>query len=166
MGHLLTRLDRPFCMVMFDAIDERLKQTMEDMARDRSFRIIYTDGSPASAAAILSALRAGEIVGMMGDRVLAGDSVDVDFLGGTAQLPVGAYVVCAAARAPLVHVFAVREGWRRYSFHGIPAGTLAYADRKNKRADLQRWAGEFAIQIESVLREHPHQWGNFFPFWK
>lgn len=165
MGHLLTRLDRPFCMVMFDGLDARSKQTMEDMARHRSFRIIYTDGSPAAAAAILSALRNGELVGMMGDRVLAGDSIAVDLLGGTARVPAGAYVVCAAARSPLIHVFAVRKGWRRYAFHGIPAGVLRYTDRKHKRADLQRWAQQFAGNVEVFLRRHPYQWGNFFPFW-
>jgi len=165
MGHLLTRLDSPFCMVMYDAIDERLRETIENMARDRSFRILYTDGSPSSAAAILSALRGGELVGMMGDRILAGDTVEVPLLGSPARFPIGAYVVCAAAHAPLIHVFAVRDGWRRYTFHGLPAGTLGYTDRKNKRADLHRWASEFASRLEEFLSKHPHQWGNFFPFW-
>ena len=165
MGHLLKRLDAPFCMVMFDAIDERTRATLEEMARDRSFRILYTDGSPAAAAGILAALRAGEMVGMMGDRVFAGESRRAAFLGGGIEVPVGAFVVGAAAKAPLIHVFAVRRGWRRYSFHGFPATDLAYSDRKRKGDDLQRWAEEFARRIETFVRADPYQWGNFFPIW-
>ena len=166
MGHLLTRLDAPFCMVMFDTLDEKLRSTMEDMARHRSFRILHTDGSPPSAAAILTSLREGEIVGMMGDRVLAGESVEAPFLGGTIDLPVGGYVVAAAAKAPLIYVFAVRRGWRRYSFHGSEAQHLAYTNRRQKKPDLERWAAEFAQEIETFARRYPYQWGNFFPFWR
>ena len=166
MGHLLTRLDAPFCMVMFEHVDEKLKKTMEEMARHRSFRILHTDGSPAAAAAILAALRDGEIVGMMGDRVLAGESVAVPFLGGDIELPVGGYVVAAAARAPMVHVFAVRRGWRRYSFHGSVAQHHTYTNRREKRRDLERWATEFSREVEVFARRYPYQWGNFFPFWR
>lgn len=164
MGHLLTRLEAPVAMVMYDGVDPRLKQTMEDMARDRSFRIIYTDGSPATAATILGALREGQLVGMMGDRAFAGETVEVDLLGGRAKLPVGAFVVGAAARTRLVHVFAVRRGWRRYSFCGFAPVQLRYRDRKHKQQDLQLWAQGFATRLEEFVRRYPYQWGNFYPF--
>ena len=165
MGHLITRLDTPFTMVMHDGIDLAMKATIEDMARDRSFAVLYTDGSPAAAAGILSALRAGHLVGMMGDRVFAGDSVTVPFLGALARFPVGAFVMAAASGAPVVHTFAVRRGWRRYSFHGFPGETMRYANRKEKQRDLERWAGAFAARVESFVRAHPWQWGNFYAFW-
>lgn len=166
MGQLLTRLDAPFNMVMFDGVPPALKATMENLARDRTLKVLYTDGSPTAAAAMLKVLRDGEMVGMQGDRGLAGEPVEVPFLGGTAALPVGAYVLAAAAKAPLLHVFAVRRGWRRYSFHGFETPPMSYRDRRNKQPDLQRWATAFASRMEDFLREYPHQWGNFFPFWK
>jgi predicted LPLAT superfamily acyltransferase len=164
MGHLLTRLQVPVVMVMFDGVDARLRATVEDMARNRSFRIIYTDGSPTTAAAILGALRRGELVGMMGDRAFAGDTVEVEILGGRAQLPIGSYAIGAAAHTQLVHVFAVRRGWRRYRFCGFPAVGLRYRDRRNKRQDLRRWAQDFAARLEEFILAHPYQWGNFYPF--
>ena len=165
MGHLLTRLGRPFNMVMYDGVDAKMRATIENMAKQRSFEILHTDGSPSSAAGILSALRKGEMVGMMGDRVFAGDSVEVPFLGQPARFPVGSFVLAAAAAAPMVHVFAVRRGWRKYSFHGVPAANMRYRDRKRKRDDLEAWATEFAERVEQFVRESPYQWGNFFPFW-
>jgi predicted LPLAT superfamily acyltransferase len=79
---------------------------------------------------------------------------------------VGPYVVSAAAKAPLIHVFAVRRGWRRYSFHGSVPKQLTYTDRRNKDGDLRRFAAEFARAMESFAVAYPYQWGNFFPFWR
>ncbi|MCA8954776.1 MAG: hypothetical protein KDC87_01810 [Planctomycetes bacterium] len=166
MGHLLTRLERPFYMVMYPTAAAGEQARMADLARDRSFEILHSDGSPAAAAAILGALRAGGIVGMMGDRVVAGDAVEVPLLGAPVPLPAGAYAVSAAAAAPLAHVFAVRLGWRRYAFHAFRTAPLRYTDRRAKRADLARWAGEFAARIEQFLVRYPYQWGNLFPFWE
>lgn len=165
MGQLVNRLDAPFNMVMFDAVDPKVKATMEALASHRSFRILYSDGTANAAAAILAALRAGEIVGLMGDRVVAGDAVPARILGDQASLPAGGYVLSAAAKAPLFFAFAVRTGWRRYSLHGHGVGVLRYESRRHKQRDLERWAQLYADQIESYLRAFPHQWGNFFPFW-
>jgi predicted LPLAT superfamily acyltransferase len=172
MGHLLTRLDAPFCMVMLDTVTEELRATLAAMTRDRSFRVLYSDGSPATAAAILAELRAGAMVGMMGDRVVAGGSVPVPFLSGTAEFPVGPYLLAAAAGAPLIQVFAIRRGWRRYSFHAVtqlaPAmvgGGGSAGGRRQRRRELAAAAAGFAAELEQVVRAHPHQWGNFYDFW-
>ena len=103
---------------------------------------------------------------VQGDRGLAGETVEVPFLGGVADLPVGAYVLATASRAPLLHVFAVRRGWRRYGFHAYETQPMSYQDRRDKRPELRAWASEFAARVEGFLRSHPYQWGNFFPFWK
>jgi predicted LPLAT superfamily acyltransferase len=165
MGHLLTRLDVPVTLVMYDGVSPKLRETLDRMCEGRSFRVLYTDGSAASAAAIIAALREGGIVGMMGDRIFEGRSVEVELCGGTAALPVAPYVVAVAAGAPLLHVFAVRTGRRRYRFSASNQGALRYANRRDKETDLRRWAGIFAGHIEESLRAHPHQWGNFFSFW-
>ncbi len=165
MGHLLTRLQAPVCLIMYDGVQPALKATMEKLAAGRSFRVIYSDGSPNTAAAVLAALRSGAIVGMMGDRTLRGEGVAVELLGGTAEFPTAPYVLAAAAGAPLMHVFALRAGSRSYRFVGFPAQQLSYASRRDKQRDLQRWAGEFAQRLEQKTRDLPWQWGNFFPIW-
>ena len=64
-----------------------------------------------------------------------------------------------------MHVFAVRTGRRRYSFHGIPAGTLVYSDPRKKAADLEKWGAAYAQHLETFLKKYPTQWGNLFSFW-
>lgn len=166
MGHLLDDLGKTVTLVMHDAVQPEMRETMEKLARGRAFRVLHTEGSPASAAEIMGALERGEFVGMMGDRLLAGEGVTVEFLGGRARFPVGPYVIAASAGAPVIHVFGTRSGARRYDFHAREVGVLRYADRRRKESDLARWAQDFAATLEELVRAHPEQWGNFYPFWE
>lgn len=165
MGHLLADIGAPVVLVMYAADDDPSDAARAALERARGFRVIRAEGSPATAAAILSALRAGCCVGMMGDRVLAGRALDVPFLGGRTALPVAPLAVAAAAGAPIFHVFALREGPRRYAFTGHAAAPVDVADRAARPAALQRALAEYAGRLETVVAEHPWQWGNFFPFW-
>ncbi len=166
MGHLLARFEAPVVLVMYDGVQPALRATMDRLSRGRSFRVLYTDGSPAAAAAILAALSQGSIVGMMGDRILSAEGAAVPFLGGTCRFPTGPHAVAALARAPLIHVFALREGSRRYSFHALPAGVPEFSSPRDRQADLARWAAAFAARLEEFVRVHPEQWGNLYAFWK
>ncbi|MHC4973281.1 MAG: LpxL/LpxP family acyltransferase [Planctomycetota bacterium] len=166
MGHLLDDLGKTVTLVMHDAVQPAMRETMEKLARGRAFRVLYTEGSPASAAEIMEALKRGEFVGMMGDRLLAGEGVAVPFLGGRARFPVGPYAIAASTGAPVIHVFGTRSGRRRYDFHARAVGVLRYADRRRKAPDLARWAQDFAATLEDLVRAHPEQWGNFYPFWE
>lgn len=165
MGHLLQRLGRPIQLVMSDGVSPAMRRTLDEMSKERSFQVLFTDGSPASAAAILAALRRGEVVGMMGDRVNKGRSVAVDVLGAPAELPVAPWVLSAASGAPLLHVFCVREGARSYGLHAFPTEPPAKAGRAEREAELTRCASAFAARLDAFLRAHPRQWGNFYAFW-
>lgn len=166
MAQCLSGLRARTTLVMYDGVQASVKEALRELAARRSFDVLFTDGGPAAAAGILAALERGHLVGMMADRTFAGRGVDVPFLGGVIELPVGPYVIGAAARAPAFQVFAIRQGRDRYAFHGIPLGTLEYTDRRKKDEDLLRWARSFAERLEDFTRRHPEQWGNFYDFWK
>ncbi len=166
MGQLLERLGTPVTLVMFDGVSPAMRRTLDRLSAGRSFSVLYTDGSPASAAGILAALRRGEIVGMMGDRVFKGRAARVDFLGAPAPFPVSPYVMAATSGAPLLHVFALRTGSRAYRLEAHPSEPFVFTSRAGRQADLERWSAAFAARLEGHLRANPFQWGNFFPFWE
>ena len=163
MGQMLDFVEVPVSLVMHENMQPQVRRLL---TAGRSFKVIETDGSPAAAAAILDALGRGEVVGTMGDRLLADEGVVVDFLGGRARFPVGPYAVAAAARAPVAYAFCVRNGRRDYDFPAVAAGVPRYRDRRNKQADHERWAGEFAKSLEEHVRARPTQWCNFYSFWE
>ena len=163
MGQMLVvKRAVPVNLVMYAGVQPELRAMME---RGRQFKVIETDGSPATAAQLLDVLQNGELVAMMGDRIQSAAGVEVDFLGGKVRLPVGPFALAAIAHAPLVYAFALRDGARRYRFVAEPVGELRYTNRRNKKADHQRWAQAFATRLEALVREHPFQWSNFFSLW-
>jgi predicted LPLAT superfamily acyltransferase len=164
MAHLLAAEETaPIHLAMHAGLQAELRGLLEGT---RAFSVLVTDGTPSSAAAIVQTLRAGEIVAMMGDRRFLDEGVAVEFLGAKARFPIGPYAIAAAARVPVFLTFAVRTGRRRYSFLTEEFGEPAYRDRRSRDADHARWAQRFAHRLEDLLREHPTQWGNFFPFWE
>lgn len=165
MAQVLQGVAPRVTLVMHDGVQASMRKTIDDLSEGRAFRVLWTDGSPSAAAAILAALSEGDLVGMMGDRVLAGQGVQVSLLDGPATFPTGPYAVAAAAKAPLLHAFAVREGFRRYGFFATPPEQLTFSDRRDKQPDLVRWASAFAASLEPHLRRHPTQWGNLFSVW-
>ena len=166
MAQLLSCIDAPVTLVMFDGVQPGVKAALEELSRERSFDVLYTDGSPAAAAGILAALSKGHLVGMMADRLLAGRGVRLPFLGGEAVFPVGPFSVAAASKAPVFQVFAMRRGPYRYDFQAFPMGRLEYANRRRKQADFERWIAEYAARLEEFTRADPWQWGNFYDFWE
>jgi predicted LPLAT superfamily acyltransferase len=165
MGARLAEYGLPVTIVMFDGVQPAVKAALSAHAARVGFEVLYTDGGPNAAAAMMAALAQGRVLGMMADRSLAGRSAALPFLGGRAEFPLGPYALAAASGAPLFHVFALRRGRGRYVCQGHEAGMLRYRGRAQRGADLERWAGEFAARLEEATRAAPEQWNNFYPFW-
>jgi len=164
-GHLLQRLAVPVSVVAYQGEAARVRRFFEKALEDHAFSLIEADGSPDSSLAIMGALARGEVVAMHADRVLHDEGVSVPFLGAPARFPTGPYIVAALSGAALIHAFALREATYRYHFYAYPAEHLHFADRPTRGQLLRDWVGQFVARLESKLREHPHQWSNFYPFW-
>jgi predicted LPLAT superfamily acyltransferase len=137
------------------------------------------EGGPAPAAFIdpggpfggsievLSALRRGETVCAMGDRVFGADEnvLGVSFLGGQAALPFALYRMAAAAGAPLAVVFAPRTGPGRVAIE--LAEVVEYAADPGRGPEAYRPAvTAFARALEGFVARHPYQFFNFYDLWQ
>lgn len=164
-GQLLGRLDAPITVTGFDNEMPEIRALL-DSAASAKFRLLPLTGSPTDVIPLLAALRRGEIVAMLGDRSYGSPSARLPFLGGPAAFPVGAYVMAAMAGAPLMHAFSLREPGGRYRFFGFPPQHLELPARHERDEYLKICAGEFARNLETVVRRDPFQWYNFYPFWE
>jgi predicted LPLAT superfamily acyltransferase len=163
-GQLLTRIDVPINVTGFDNESPEIRALLNASSRQK-FRLIPLTGSPTDAIPLVAALRRGEVVAMLGDRCYGSPSASVPFLGGKASFPVGAYVMAAIAGAPLVHVFSLREPRGHYHFFGFPPLRPHRPPHHERDAYLRDCAGQFAANLESIVRRDPLQWYNFYPFW-
>lgn len=111
-----------------------------------------------------SALADGQIVTMPGDRVYgSGKTVRAEFFGAPASFPAGPFTLAAQRNVPVISVFVMKDGYRRYRVY---IEELAI-DREASRAEqVSAMAQAYASRMESIVREYPDQWYNFFDFWK
>lgn len=130
------------------------------------FRIIDPQGYLGGAVEITAALRRGEVLSMMGDRVF-GDSrgvLSVDFLGAPAPFPTGPYSIAAATGAPIAVLFSVKTGRTTYEMLladvlRVPAGT------GRKVQGFRPYVERYVRHLEEYTRQHPYQFFNFYDLW-
>ncbi len=164
-GQLLTRLDVPITVTGFDKEAPEIRALLNRASRQK-FKLLPLTGSPTDAIPLVAALRRGEVVAMLGDRSYGSPSARVPFCGGSANFPIGAYVMASIGGAALMHVFSLRESGRRYRFFGFPPQHPRMPAHNERDAYLKGCASHFARDLESILRRDPFQWYNFYPFWE
>jgi lauroyl/myristoyl acyltransferase len=123
-------------------------------------KVIYSDRSLFTGLPIVQALRRGEVVGLQIEPWgPLGGSHEVEFFGRPTRFQLGPFAVARVARAPLVAVFTVRRGIRRYD--------LRVAGRFDPRTPAESVAALTATvrAYESLVREVPEQWLMFEDVW-
>ena len=114
--------------------------------------------------ALNGALADGEIVSMPGDRVFGSKkTVECTFFGEKAKFPAGPFTLAVQREAPVLAVFAMKEGRREYKVY---LDILPVSDAESKQGRIQALADAYAARLESIVRAYPDQWYNFFDFWK
>lgn len=124
----------------------------------------FQSDDPFQGLALLDALRRGEIVAVQGDRPRAGGwSIDATLFGKSFLLPPGPAVLARTADVPILPVFVLREGRRRYRVVFRPP--IRAPRTGNRAADLAWTMQRVAADLEWAVRRAPHQWFCFRRLW-
>lgn len=125
--------------------------------RSRGMRLVAVDEAPKE---LLRTLREGKMVGVTGDRQIAGKGMAVPFFGRPATLPRGPVSLARLTGAPLLLAYSIRLPSN--SFQGYIARPM-YISRATDEATAM---GEVARIMEAPIREHVDQWLAFSPVWE
>lgn len=146
---------------------ERFNRVLRRLDPASPVRLLQVTEVDATTAILLGERVAnGEFIAIAGDRVPvhAGKTAQVRFLGHDAPFPVGAYVLAALFKCPLLMLGCVRVG----KGHVVSFETLAERvelPRAGRDRALAAHAAQFAGRLEALLLKAPYDWFNFFPFW-
>ena len=153
-------------LVMYEENARKINAALNAINPRHNVEIIPL-GRPDSMLKIEETIDRGCFVGILADRSLGNEGqARISFLGEKAAFPVGPFRIAAMLRRPIVLMFALYRGGRRYDVHferltdwsGVPAGGRDDAARRALAAYVKR--------LEHYCRSAPYNWFNFYDFWK
>jgi KDO2-lipid IV(A) lauroyltransferase len=109
------------------------------------------------------ALRRNEIVFVVGERLVGGDGVEVEFFGEKTMFPRGAAYWSVKCGAPIVPGFCIRQPDGTYVGHieePIEPGNGTAGDH-----EVERHTQRIASVIEQYIARYPEQWCMLQPIW-
>jgi lauroyl/myristoyl acyltransferase len=159
-ARVMARVGRPINLVTAHDPNPTARDFVHALRTRHGFRVIYSDRSLFTGLPIVQALRRHEVVGMQIEPwgPLPG-SHEVEFCGRNARFQLGPFAVARVARAPIVPVFAVRTGIRRYE--------LRVVGRFDPHTPAESTAALVAAvrAYEQIVCEVPAQWLMFEDVW-
>ena len=160
-ARFIADLGRPFNLVTAHEPNPSVREFVHRFRTRHGVRVIYSDRSVFAALPILQALRRGEVVGMQIDPWGPPQGTrEIDFCGRPTRFQFGPFAIARVARAPIVPVFALRRGIRRYHVH--------IAGRFDPTTTAEAGAAFTATlrTYERLVREEPAQWLLFEDVWR
>jgi predicted LPLAT superfamily acyltransferase len=152
-------------VLMHEQNAEKLTSVLTPLNANLGRQIIAL-GRPQTMLEVRDALGAGEVVGLLADRVVTGDRVHrCEFFGQPASFAEGPFILAAAVSVPVVLFSAVQTNGRRYRIRFEAFADRVELPRDAREAALQRTCERYAAWLEARCREAPYNWFNFYDFW-
>jgi predicted LPLAT superfamily acyltransferase len=125
-----------------------------------------SERGPALVLKLKEALEEGRMIGIMVDRAVPSErSVEVDFLGGKARLPVGPWLLANALQVPVILGFGCYLGDNRYAAHFELLTESVRLPRNDREGAIRGLAQKYAQRLEYYAHLAPYNWFNFYDFW-
>ena len=127
-------------------------------------------GEPGSMLRVKECLDRGEVVGILADRVYADEATQsLPFLGSPARFSLSPWRLARLTGAPVVTVFGLFRGGRRYEivFESLAARVDNVRNDANATTavSLQSCLRAYVGSLEHQARRYPYNWFNFYDFW-
>ncbi len=117
----------------------------------------------SSGRSVMGTLRAGGLVGLLSDRDVGGNGIEVEFFGETTTMPAGPATLALRSGARLV-TGAVYSG-PGADHRAIVEPPVDTTRTGSFRQDVARLTQEIATRFEGLIRRAPEQWHVFQPLW-
>ena len=157
--------DLRITLVMYEENARKIRSALNAINPELAMDVIGL-GRPGAIIQVAHRLEEGHCVGILADRILGGeDSVRRPFLGGLAAFPHGPFRMAELLKQPVVMMFGVYRGGRRYDvcFEPLNDPVELASVRRGDAAEIlmSRYVG----RLEHHCRKAPFNWFNFFDFW-
>ena len=158
-------------MVMYPDNAKKIHAVLQAVAPDFKLAVIGI-GNPGSTLAIRDALDDGHLVGLLGDRFLQADrarspGIEIPFLGQLALFSDGPLRLAMLLKRRVIFMVGLFLGGRRYDvrFETLADFRQPPTDPAAREALIRQTLHDYVLRLESLCREAPHNWFNFYDYW-
>ncbi len=163
-GVFLILLGYSLMVITAPDFEVRLHNYRIRLRHGHRIKVVTLGDTLASSLAILNALKANELVALLGDRDLLGKGIPVEFFGKRVYFPVGPSLLAYLSEAPLISTFVFMNEEDRYTCLAEPP--LELQRTGDRDADLAANAQRIARLVERYVRAYPEQWFTFYDFFE
>jgi lauroyl/myristoyl acyltransferase len=165
LGAVVLRVayDYPLAVVLLPEHDARVNEYRHRMRAKVGIETIEVRRDAETALRIRHFLSQGGTVAMVADRPLGRDRVEVEFFGRRTWFLRSPAIMAYMTGAPMVPSFALRQPDGRYA--GLALDPIVVSRTGDRETNVQAAMQAFATALEGVVRQYPHLWYNFYPYW-
>ncbi len=161
LARRIARAGYPSQSIAKETTDPRLTALVERFRAQGGVRSIWR-GQEGAARAMLRALKAGEILGLLIDQDTRVQSLFVPFFGELAATPRAAADLALRTGAAVVVGFCQREG----DGYRLWTEEVAWPAGPDREADALGLTAALSARIEAAIRRAPEQWVWMHQRWK
>lgn len=163
-GYTLVAENKRFNALVYGGEKATIMAGRDKMFGHTNIRMIPVTDDGNHLFTLNAALADHEIVSMPADRVVGSPkTIEMDFLGGKADFPLGPFSVATMRSEDVLAVNVFKTSSKGYTIYVEP---LLYDKQAPRREQQRQLAASYAACLERMLRKHPAQWYNYFEFWK
>jgi KDO2-lipid IV(A) lauroyltransferase len=154
----------PLAVVLLPEPDPRVNERRLRMRATLGIETVEVRQEMETALRIRRLLSENRAVAMISDRPLGRDRVDVQFFGRPTAFQRAPALMGYLTGAPLVPSFILRQPDGRYA--GFALNPIHVSRTGDRDANVQAAMQEFATALEDMVRQYPHLWYHFYPYWE
>jgi predicted LPLAT superfamily acyltransferase len=145
-------------LVTTDLEHSAIKDYLEKITKKTTINLIIIKNDLSHIFEINAALARNELVCFTGDRYFEGvKSLSEKLLGQEALFPAGPFLIASRLQVPVVFVYVMKEPNLHYHLYTREAQT--------KHRDEKGLLKAYVESVETMLKEYPLQWFNYYDFW-
>jgi KDO2-lipid IV(A) lauroyltransferase len=161
-GVFLTLMGYPLNVITALDVESRLHDYRVRLRQGQRIKVITLNDTLSSSLAVLQALKANELVALLGDRDLFGKGIPVRFFGQTVFFPIGPALLARLSETALIPTFVLAGPKNRYLCRAEPPLSLQRTENRNE--DLAVNTQRIAAVMERFIRSYPDQWYTFYDY--
>ncbi|MDQ2928177.1 MAG: acyl-CoA synthetase [Pseudomonadota bacterium] len=156
-------------MIMYEDNARLINDTLAAIAPNAKLHTIAL-GRVDAMLSLRRWLDEGGVAGMLADRTLPGNAqrskgVILPFLGTPARFADGPFRLAAMLRRKVVFMAGLYRGGRRYELRFAELSDFSAVSADGRDAAVREALTRYVATLESLCREAPYNWFNFYDFW-